>query len=1259
MSLNILKPKQALNKAYLKVKPTRDEIELFKKNLLTLLDKIDVKESEEHAKNNVRDFLLDTYYKGSYEINTKERNDLVIHSDKTSKSSVSVIIEAKRPSNKAEFPTKDNLNVKAMQELVLYYLRERLGKEQNNDIRHLIITNGYEWFIFDGKEFYKYFYEKTELLKEYKAWDDGQKDSSSTDMFYRDIAKKYIEEIKEEIPFTYFNISEFDAILKNNNLEDDKKLITLFKILSPAHLLKQSFTNDSNTLDKNFYHELLHIIGLEEVKVKSKKIIRRKEKADDGSLIENTINILKVEDRLHKIDNPRNFGETREEQYFGVALELCITWVNRILFLKLLEAQLLKYFKGDKEYKFLSFDNIGNYDALNKLFFQVLAIKPDSRSGSVKEKFAKVPYLNSSLFEINHLEDDTIRINSLEDDPVIPIISKTVLKIKDKKRAGNINALKYLFDFLEAYDFSSEGSEDIQEESKTLINASVLGLIFEKINGYKDGSFFTPGFITMYMAKETIRRAVIQKFNDEFKLDISDFDELKNFVGSPYKKEDILKYNGVINSLKICDPAVGSGHFLVSALNEIIAVKSELNILSDEHGSMLSHYKAFVENDELILANKNTDDLFEYIPGKEDSQKIQEALFHEKQTIIESCLFGVDINHNSVKICRLRLWIELLKNAYYTKESKYSELETLPNIDINIKCGNSLVSRFDLDADLKRILKNKDIKIKDYREAIISYQNAKSKKDKRNLEEYIKTLKEKLSEGILVNSKDQKDLDSKKKKFHDKYEVDRLIDVNLTTKQKKIEQKEKKKALDEIKELETKILDIKEGVIYKNAFEWRFEFPEVLDEKGNFVGFDVVIGNPPYIRQEELGELKKYLENKYQVYAGTADLLVYFFELSFRIMKSNADFCMITSNKFVKANYGKKLRSYLMNFQIHNIIDFGELPVFEEAATFPAIFQIQKKIKMQSVKFLQVKTLKFDSLVGEVEKLGEDLPNEAFTKEFWNLSSADSVKIFNKMKTQGISLDEYVKDKIYYGIKTGFNKAFVIDQQKRDELIKKDQKSAEIIYPFVTGDDIRYYHLRNKDRFIIFTNRGIDIEKFPAIRDHLFCYKERLTPGKIGGRKPGNYKWFEIQDTVAYHKEFSKPKILFPDIAKESRWSYSEKTLFVGNTAYIIPLSDFYLLGIMNSKAVFYYYSQIASVLGDASKGGRLRWIYQDVIKIPVPIADEKMKSKIDFNVKKILSLKLTDEKADTKELEKEIDQLVYKLYGLTDEEIEIVERRV
>ena len=600
MKLSIITPAKSLNKAYRKQAIKRDEMEIFKSNLSRMFGRINESESEEHLKNIVSDFLKETYYKETNEINTKEKTDLVIHNGKSSSDSVGVIIESKRPSNKNEMVSKKEANVKALHELVLYYLRETVG-ENNHQIKHLIATNIFEWFVFDGVWFEKNIFRNTKLINEYE---DYKISGHDTKHFYEHIAAKYIDAIEEDIPCTYFNLKDFEEVISNAEKSDDNNLIDLYKILSPEHLLKQPFINDSNSLNKEFYSELLHIIGLTENKNGGKKVIERKAEEDrnEGSLLENTIRSLTVSNKLKKIDTLTQYGDHEDEQVFSVALELCITWLNRILFLKLLEGQLIKYHRGETSHSFLNTKRIADYDELNEMFFEVLAVPVDEREKSVKVKFSGLPYLNSSLFEQTNLESDTIVISALKGRFEIPLYAHTVLKETNGKRlSGTKKTLHYLFEFLDAYDFSSDSSELIQEENKNIINASVLGLIFEKINGYKDGSFFTPGFITMYMCRETIRKAVVQKFKDStlpaFQ-SLQGFDDLKDKIEHTDKKQRQFA-NEIINSLKICDPAVGSGHFLVSALNEIIAIKSELQILSYRDGSRVRGYKLVIENDEL------------------------------------------------------------------------------------------------------------------------------------------------------------------------------------------------------------------------------------------------------------------------------------------------------------------------------------------------------------------------------------------------------------------------------------------------------------------------------------------------------------------------------------------------------------------------------------------------------------------------------------------------------------------------------------
>ncbi|MCL1471138.1 class I SAM-dependent DNA methyltransferase [Argonema antarcticum] len=1246
--MNKISPRQALNKAFLKVKPNRNDIELFKNNLITLIARINEAESEEFHKNLIADLLKNTYYSSNYFINTKERNDLVIHHGKDAQTSVGVILEAKKPTNKSEMLKVDRLNTKAFQELVLYFLRDRLT-HNNLEIKYLIATNIYEWFIFDASSFEKAFIENKTLIKQFNDFEAGRLSSKKTDFFYQEIAQPAIAAIESSIIFTHFDLREYGAILNNSENLNEHQLISLFKLLSPEHLLKLPFANDSNSLDKGFYNELLHIIGLTETKQGSKKLIERQKAGarNPGSLIENAIIQLDSLDKISRLSNPKQFGETDEERLFNVGLELSITWMNRILFLKLLEAQLIQYNKNDRSWGFLDLSKIKDYDDLNSLFFSVLARKAAERDANIQKIFSHVPYLNSSLFEPTDIEQVTIFISNLRDEK-LPIFSSTILKDSNgRKRTGDINALEYLFEFLNAYDFSSEGSEDIQEENKRLINASVLGLIFEKINGYKDGSFFTPGFITMYMCRETIRRAVVQKFNEIKNWNCQDINQL-------YEKiEDKKEANQIINSLKICDPAVGSGHFLVSALNEILAIKSELKILLDRQGKTLRDYQIEVVNDELVV----TDDdglLFEYNPKSKESQRIQETLFHEKQMIIEGCLFGVDINPNSVKICRLRLWIELLKNAYYKADSNFMELETLPNIDINIKCGNSLISRFSLDADLRQALKKKQYSIDNYRDAVQTYRHAENKEQKREMERLINDIKGNLRitlQGIDPNKSKLRNLEG---------ELYNLENQTLLFEETKADQKKREQRIsklnNEIDKLKVEIEDIESGKIYENALEWRFEFPEALNDQGGFVGFDVVIGNPPYIRQEEIKELKPSLQQNYKCYTGIADLFVYFYELSLKLLKPKGYLTYISSNKYFRAGYGEKLRQLLTEkTTIYNLIDFGDFPVFEEAIAYPSIIALSKfpsdTNQVQALSWDATKHQNIAQFATVLHQEGLSISQENLKSDGWRLESSQILDLLAKIRTAGTPLEEYVNGRFYYGIKTGFNEAFVVDLATRDRLIKEHPSSAEVLKPFLRGRDVKRWCVDYQDLWLIFTRRGIDIKKYPAIENYLSQYKKELTPGT--GRKAGTYQWYEIQDNIAYWQEFEQPKIIIPAITNNVEYAPDFSGYYSNDkTSICIPQNINYTLGILNSSLMWWFIQQIAA----SKQGGFFEFKPMYVSQIPIAKSTEPHQKLLEQIVNQILTTKKSNPQADITALEIEIDRLVYQLYGLTEEEIKIVE---
>jgi hypothetical protein len=1271
MKINKLKPRKALNKAFLKVKPNRTEIEGFKANLIQLLDRLNDTESEEFHKNLVIDFLKKSYYDPNHFVNTKGRNDLVIHNKDKAKSTVGVIIEAKKPTNKSEMITIEKLNAKAFQELVLYYLRERIT-QKNLEIKHLIITNINEWFIFNATTFDRLFAQNKKLVKQFNDFEGGRLADTKTDFFYKQIAEPFIADIKTEIEFTYFNLQDYQKPLRNDNKADDNKLIALFKLLSPEHLLKLPFTNDSNSLDKRFYSELLHIIGLTETKDGSKKLIERNKPGErsTGTILENAIIQLDSLDKISRLERPGQFGSTLQEKLFNVALELSITWINRILFLKLLEAQLITYHKGDKTYSFLNLDKIKNYDDLNSLFFQVLARKHDERNEDVIKAFEKVPYLNSSLFEPTDIEQDTLFISNLRDDKTIPILSQTVLKDQQgKKRTGNLNTLEYLFEFLNAYDFSSEGSEEIQEENKSLINASVLGLIFEKINGYKDGSFFTPGFITMYMCRETIRKAVVQKFNETKTWKCNDLEDIYD------KIEDRKEANEIVNSLKICDPAVGSGHFLVSALNEMIAIKADLKILQDRKGRRLKEYQVEVVNDELIVTDEEGE-LFDYHPNNKESQRIQETLFHEKQSIIENCLFGVDINPNSVKICRLRLWIELLKNAYYLPSRQAgknaTELETLPNIDINIKCGNSLVSRFDIDADLKQALKKSKWSIDSYRIAVDTYRNAESKEQKREMERLIADIKSDFRSEISQNDPKARKLRKLTGELFQLTNQGQLFKLNK--KEKAAWNKKVAKLTKDTKKLETEIEEIKANKIFENAFEWRFEFPEVLNDDGDFLGFDVVIGNPPYIRIQDLqqyeGVVQYYSQNYNSGKKGNYDIYVLFIELGLKIGIGQTTY--ILPHKFINAAYGEGARKLISdNMALSRLIHFGSIQIFDDATTYTCILFLELTKQNQFVynKIDHIDRWKNDPSYGE-----SIVPSAAISQVDWKLLAEQEFELLQKLNKGSKPLDQ-VTSRIFQGIKTSADKIFIVEEKSRNESSLKiecphDGKSYEVetglFYSLIKGGDSQRYFFRNSSLVVLFPYDGSKLieekilaEKYPLTYKYLSNHKKYLEQRESGRFKGAGWYQFGRHQAIDV---ISSPKIFTPDIAPEPHFMIDQSgdKYFTGGAAGgygIVPknLDSFYLLGVLNSSIVKWYISKTSTQM----RGGWYSFESRFIKDIPIKSEAIILLDSIASKVKKVLQRKKDDSTIDITKEENEIDLLVYQLYELTEEEIKIIENSI
>jgi type I restriction-modification system DNA methylase subunit len=451
-------------------------------------------------------------------------------------------------------------------------------------------------------------------------------------------------------------------------------------------------------------------------------------------------------------------------------------------------------------------------------------------------------------------------------------------------------------------------------------------------------------------------------------------------------------------------------------------------------------------------------------------------------------------------------------------------------------------------------------------------------------------------------------------------------------------------------------------------FDYEIYFSEVFHKKS---GFDVVIANPPYVRQEAIRNLKPILKKQFgDFYCGTADLYTYFYKRGLEILKPSGHLCFIAPNKFMRAGYGKNTRKLLAGESTPKVvIDFGELPVFE-AGTDPSIILIEKNTPSINAFFTAatIKTAEEIAYVQEtVTERGFRMQSSALSSDGWTLEQPEVLDLMKKMRKAGIPLGEFVKGRFYRGVLTGLNEAFVVDTQTRNRLITADINSDELIKPWLRGRDIKKWKSEWAGLYVIDIPssankkwlwsdenseqkaRKIFKQTYPAIHDHLSLWEDKLIKREDQGKF-----WWELR-SCAYHQAFGQPKIIYADIAKLLRASYDTTGAFCANTLYILPTTDLSILGFLHSKLFDWYARYNFQALGDALEGGRMRFIAQYMELVPFPMASEKQKAPIVKLVKTILA---RPESTEIPRLEAEIDHLIYDLYGLTNKEVAIIERK-
>ncbi len=766
-----------------------------------------------------------------------------------------------------------------------------------------------------------------------------------------------------------------------------------------------------------------------------------------------------------------------------------------------------------------------------------------------------IPQYNGGLFNpASHpfLEDNELGNKALAG--VIELLTRTKEGERITYRDLDVRHLGDVYEGLLEYQpqiadqdlviVSKKGSETVAPQSspnqEVAYTEGDVYLLTDKGDRKATGSYYTPDYIVRYIVENTLAPLCEGKTVEE------------------------------ILSLKILDPATGSGHFLVGVVDYLAE-------------ALITHPDA------------------PHIAERTDEET---ELAYWRRRVVESCVYGVDLNPMAVELAKLSLWLHTVAKG-----------EPLSFLDHHIRCGNSLIgAKIENLSNLPELRRGR--------------RNASETQAEIPMEfPFADRVATAIGHYLLIEETESRTADQIHAKEHQLDIAQQMLRfhkgvANLWTSVyfgNDVSQSDYHQALNVLHSRDTNTLESlpfyrrAQGIaVEKKFFHWEIEFPEIFRdqygrEKDN-PGFDAVIGNPPYIRQEALSEIKPFLKT-YQTYSGIADLYVYFVEQAHELVRKRGRFGMIVSNKFMRANYGRGLRVYLSaNTTLNEIVDFGELPVFKDATAMTTILLTQREsVDTQAFRFTQMQTLGFDSLEAEIDRIGEQLNQEALG-ENWTLATADEIRILNKIRTNSRILIRYCEGKMRRGLITGFNPAFIIDAETRNRLIAEDPQSTEIIKPCVAGDDIRKYEIQFRERYLIFARRGIDINLYPAIKRHLNFYKDRLMPRPEGwdekktweGRKKGNYKWFEIQDTIAYYEDFEQPKIVYPDIGMNCRFCFDQSGLFSTNTTYFISTSDLYLLALLNSRITFYYLKHICAVLGEADQRGRLRFFSQYMEELPI-----------------------------------------------------------
>ncbi len=877
-----------------------------------------------------------------------------------------------------------------------------------------------------------------------------------------------------------------------------------------------------------------------------------------------------------------------------------------------------------------------NQDYMNHTFFRYhkLFKNPDT----MKELFNDIPFLNGGLFECldkakNDDSNDTgkeIRIDGFSDNPKKQPNVPNYLFFSEEKEVdlnddyGTKNKrykTRGLINIFNSYYFTIDENTPIDEE--IALDPELLGRVFENLLASYNpetattarkatGSYYTPREIVDYMVKESIK--------EYFKTQIKDIDEekLESLIQyddnpNPFDEDTTNKLINAIYNLKLIDPAVGSGAFPMGALHTLVHILHKL----DPHNEK---WKA----EQIKAANLITDPKIkqETIERIEESFTLNELNYGRKLYLIQNCIYGVDIQPIAIQIAKLRFFISLLVDEKVDRTRPNYGIEPLPNLETKFVVANTLIG----------LPKSEQLSIKSPK-----------------VQELEDELKEIRNQYFIATSAREKELLKRKDSEIRKALASELKNVGFPS-------------------------DATEKIISWDPYntnkssdwfdpEWMFGVTD---------GFDIVIGNPPYIQlQKDGGKLAKLYENQnFKTFARTGDIYVLFYEKGIQLLKSEGLLCYITSNKWMRAGYGEKLREFFINYNPIILIDLGP-DIFENATVDTNILLIKKtdnKNHLKAVTLLKSENLNIDA---QINQNGVTL--EKLTRDAWFIGNSAEQRLKEKIERIGKPLKDW-DVKIFYGIKTGLNEAFIITTEKRNEILEnyKDEEERKrteaIIKPILRGRDIKRYYYEWAGLWVIVIPAGWTknviqsslieekaekevIKMLPSLMNHLLLYKAKAQKRD----DQGDY-WWELRQ-CAYYPEFEKEKVVYGQFQDSCEYSYCEAGVYLSSNEYMIGgnYNKKYFLGLLNSKLLGWYLNTITGNLGNNMRIGQ-KSNFQNLPLPPITSENQPIVSQIESLVDKIITAKKENPQADTSELEKEIDELVYKLYGLTEEEIRIIE---